>query len=235
MQTPTMLGLALLVGMHHALEADHVAAVSSLVSGRKKLSEIVSHGLTWGFGHALTLFLFAGMALSLGQAVPPSLAMWLETAVGVLLVALGAQVLWRLWRDRIHFHGHRHDGGAAHFHAHSHAGETLRHEWSPHRHLHRFHWRALLVGMTHGMAGSAALLLLAVTQVRSVPEALIYVLLFGAGSIIGMAGVSTAIGIPLTLSARFPTWTNRGLQAALGTATIAAGLVTLNTTNLTGL
>ena len=60
MQTPTMLGLALLVGMHHVLEADHVAAVSSLVSGRKKLSEIVSHGLTWGFGHALTLFLFAG-------------------------------------------------------------------------------------------------------------------------------------------------------------------------------
>src|SRR6185437_8203570 len=74
--------------------------------------------LTWGLGHTLTLFVFAGAAILLGHAIPEKLARPLETAVGVMLVDLGAHVLWRLWRDRVHFHRHSHDGGVVHFHAH---------------------------------------------------------------------------------------------------------------------
>lgn len=225
----TMLGLALLVGMHHALEADHVAAVSSLVSGRTRVSDIVGHGLTWGAGHTLTLFLFAGAALAFGQAIPEIYATRLEAAVGLMLVGLGVHVLWRLWRDRIHFHAHHHDGGKAHFHAHSHAGERLRHASSPHRHAHRFKWRALAVGMMHGMAGSAALLLLTVAQIGSAWEGLAYVVVFGLGSMVGMAVVSAAIGVPLTLSAQFFTWANRGLQVAIAVTTIVIGAGTLHT------
>ncbi len=225
----TFLGLALLVGMHHALEADHVAAVSSLVSGRTRVSDIVGHGLTWGAGHTLTLFLFAGAALVFGQAIPEIYATRLEAAVGLMLVGLGAHVLWRVWRDRIHFHAHHHGDGKAHFHAHSHAGERLRHASSPHRHAHRFKWRALVVGMTHGMAGSAALLLLTVTQIASAWEGLAYVLVFGLGSMLGMAAVSAAIGVPLTFSAQFFTWANRGLQGVIGATTIAIGAATLHT------
>ncbi len=219
----SLLGLAFLVGMHHALEADHVAAVSSFASGGKRLPDMVQHGLTWGLGHTATLFLFAGAALVLGRAIPETLSVQLEMAAGVMLVGLGGHVLWRLRRDRVHFHGHRHDGGRVHLHAHSHRAETLRHEYSPHRHAHRFKWRTLLVGMVHGMAGSAALLVMAVTQIRNSWEGLAYVLLFGLGSMLGMAVVSAAIGLPLTLTARSLDWANRGLQFMVGMVTILIG------------
>src|SRR5260221_9095334 len=98
-----ILGLGFLLGMQHALEADHIAAVSSIASRRSDVADIVKHGLTWGLGHTLTLFVFAGAALLLGQAIPSVLARPLETAVGLMLVGLGAHLLWRLLRDRVHF------------------------------------------------------------------------------------------------------------------------------------
>ena len=113
-------------GMQHALEADHIAAVSSIAARRTDVGDIVKHGLTWGLGHTLTLFVFAGAAILLGHAIPEHLARPLETAVGIMLVGLGAHVLWRLWRDRVHFHSHGHGDGTVHLHAHSHAGETDR-------------------------------------------------------------------------------------------------------------
>src|ERR1700759_2472280 len=159
-----ILGIGFLLGMRHALEADHIAAVSSIAARRTGVRDIVKHGLTWGLGHTLTLFVFAGAAILLGHAVPEVLARPLETAVGIMLVGLGAHVLWRLWRDRVHFHAHGHGDGTAHLHAHSHACQTLPHARAPHTHAHGFRWRTLLVGLMHGMAGSAALLMLAVSQ-----------------------------------------------------------------------
>ena len=103
-----ILGLGFLLGMQHALEADHIAAVSSIAARRSEVGDIVKHGLTWGLGHTLTLFVFAGAAILLGHAIPEGLARPLETAVGVMLVGLGAHLLWRLWRERVHFHRHRH-------------------------------------------------------------------------------------------------------------------------------
>ena len=153
-----ILGLGFLLGMQHALEADHIAAVSSIAARRGHVADIVKHGLTWGLGHTLTLFAFAGAAILETIARP------METAVGVMLIVLGAHVLWRLWRDRVHFHKHGHGDGTAHFHAHSHAGETAPHVRTAHAHEHGFRWRTLLVGLMHGMAGSAALLVLAVSQ-----------------------------------------------------------------------
>jgi len=151
----------------------------------------------------------------------------METAVGVMLIVLGAHVLWRLWRDRVHFHKHGHGDGTAHFHAHSHAGETAPHVRTAHAHEHGFRWRTLLVGLMHGMAGSAALLVLAVSQASSSAVGLAYVALFGIGSMIGMGALSTLIAVPLAISARWLTWANRGLQGAVGLATIAIGIVTV--------
>src|SRR3982751_2598349 len=102
-----ILGLGLLLGMQHALEADHIAAVSSIAARRSHVADIVKHGLTWGLGHTLTLFFFAGAAILLGHAIPESVARPIETAVGVMLVGLGGHVLWRVWRDRAPFHQHR--------------------------------------------------------------------------------------------------------------------------------
>ena len=222
-----ILGLGFLLGMQHALEADHIAAVSSIAARRSQVGDIVRHGLTWGLGHTLTLFVFAGAAILLGRAIPEHVARPLETAVGIMLVGLGAHVLWRLWRDRVHFHRHGHGDGTVHIHAHSHAGETRPHARAPHAHAHGFRWRTLLVGLMHGMAGSAALLVLAVSQAASPAIGLGYVALFGIGSMIGMGALSTVIAVPLAVSARWLTWANRGLQGAVGVVTIAIGVTTI--------
>ncbi len=219
-----ILGLGFLLGMQHALEADHIAAVSSIAARRSHVGDIVKHGLTWGLGHTLTLFVFAGAAILLGRAIPEDLARPLETAVGIMLVGLGAHVLWRLWRDRVHFHKHGHGDGTVHLHAHSHAGEAVPHRATLHSHEHGFRWRTLLVGLMHGMAGSAALLMLTVSQASSPALGLGYVALFGIGSMIGMGALSTVIAVPLAVSARWLTFANRGLQGAVGIVTIAIGV-----------
>src|ERR1700710_1376401 len=225
-----VLGLGFLLGMQHALEADHIAAVSSIAARRTHISDIVKHGLTWGLGHTLTLFAFAGAAILLGRAIPEHVAQPIETAVGIMLVGLGAHVLWRLWRDRVHFHQHGHGDGTVHIHAHSHANETVPHAYAAHAHAHGFRWRTLLVGLMHGMAGSAALLVLTVSQASSPVLGLAYVALFGIGSMIGMGALSTVIAVPLAVSARWLTWANRGLQGAVGLVTIAIGVTTIAAT-----
>jgi ABC-type nickel/cobalt efflux system permease component RcnA len=224
-----ILGLGFLLGMQHALEADHIAAVSSIAARRTDVGDIVKHGLTWGLGHTLTLFIFAGAAILLGQVIPEHLTQPLETAVGIMLVGLGAHVLWRLWRDRVHFHLHGHGDGTTHIHAHSHRDETIPHRRSAHEHQHGFRWRSLLVGLMHGMAGSAALLVLAVSQVANPVYGMLYVALFGIGSMVGMGALSTIIAVPLAVSARRLTWANRGLQGVVGTVTIAIGAMAIYT------
>ncbi|MGY3690821.1 hypothetical protein ACVIGA_000901 [Bradyrhizobium sp. USDA 3240] len=219
-----ILSLGFLLGMQHALEPDHIAAVSSIAARRTHVGDIVKHGLTWGLGHTLTLFVFAGAAILLGHAIPETVAQPIETAVGVMLVGLGAHVWWRLWRDRVHFHTHSHGDGKTHFHAHSHAGDILPHARAPHGHVHGFRWRTLLVGLMHGMAGSAALLVLTVSQAPNPVIGLGYVALFGVGSMIGMGVLSSVIAVPLAASARWLTWANRGLQMAVGAVTIAIGI-----------
>jgi ABC-type nickel/cobalt efflux system permease component RcnA len=229
-----ILGLGFLLGMQHALEADHIAAVSSIAARRTEVGDIVRHGLTWGLGHTLTLFAFAGAAIIVGHAIPEHFARPIETAVGFMLVGLGAHVLWRMWRDRVHFHIHGHDDGTVHVHAHRHAENpadaAVPHARNLHQHAHGFRWRTLLVGLMHGMAGSAALLVLTVSQASSPAVGLAYVGLFGIGSMIGMGALSTVIAVPLAVSARWLTWANSGLQGAVGVITIAIGVMTIVTT-----
>jgi cytochrome c biogenesis protein CcdA len=222
-----VLGLGFLLGMQHALEADHIAAVSSIAARRSDISDIVKHGLTWGLGHTLTLLIFAGAAIVVGHAIPEHFARPLEAAVGIMLVGLGAHVLWRLWRDRLHFYQHGHGVGTRHINVLSHANEAIPHQKSQHLHQHGFRWRSLLVGLMHGMAGSAALLVLAVSQVTNPAYGVFYVLLFGIGSMLGMGALSVAIAVPLAVSARWLSWANHGLQGAVGLGTIAIGSVTI--------
>jgi len=227
-----ILGLGFLLGMQHALEADHIAAVSSIAARRSNVADIVKHGLTWGLGHTVTLFVFAGAALALGHAIPENLSRPLETAVGIMLMGLGGHVLWRLWHDRVHVHRHSHGDGTGHIHVHSHAGNTSPHGLAPHAHTHGFRWRTLLIGLMHGMAGSAALLVLTVSQAPTAVAGLAYVALFGIGSMIGMGALSAVIAVPLAISARWLTLANRALQGAVGLVTLAIGLNTVVSTTL---
>ncbi|AVT75690.1 urease accessory protein [Rhodopseudomonas palustris] len=227
-----ILGLGFLLGMQHALEVDHIAAVSTIAARRSGVADIVKHGLTWGLGHTLTLFLFAGLALVIGHAIPEQIAHPLEGAVGFMLVALGGHLLWRLWRDRVHVHVHQHGDGVRHLHLHSHADRLSHDAPTAHRHEHGFRWRTLLVGLMHGMAGSAALLVLAVSQAPSPAQGLLYVALFGLGSMVGMGALSAVIAVPVVISARSLTTANRLLQGAVGVLTIAIGVSTIHATLL---
>jgi len=226
----TILLLGALMGMQHALEADHVAAVSSIVCRSRSAGRIVRHGVLWGIGHAVTLLAVAGLALATGLTLGSWLAAWLEGAVGIMLILLGLHVLYRLLRDRVHFHMHRHEGGTVHLHAHSHAGEARDSHGFRHEHEHRegLPLRTLLVGMMHGLAGSAALIVLTAATIRDPLTGLLYVLLFGIGSIGGMAILSALIAVPLTWTARALTAANSVLQGVVGTATAVLGVFVLS-------
>jgi hypothetical protein len=222
----SVLLIGLTIGMQHAFEADHVAAVSSIAAPRSSVRRIVAHGALWGLGHTLTLMVVAGGAVVFGLNIDPSLAVWLEIFVGAMLICLGGQVVFTMVRNRIHFHRHAHQDGAVHFHAHSHLGETDQHNPRQHDHGHapRLPIRALFVGIMHGLAGSAALLVLTATTVGSTILGIGYILLFGLGSILGMASLSAVIAIPLSWSAKAITWANNALQGAIGSATVALGV-----------
>ena len=219
----SVLTLGLLLGLQHALEADHLAAVASLSTQGTRLRDAARQGAAWGTGHAFTLLLFGGSVLLIGGSVGPQAALLLEMAVGLMLILLGGDVLLRMWRKRVHFHSHRH-GVRTHFHAHSHA-TGLDHAADPHRHSHQraLPWRPLLVGMVHGMAGSAALMVFVLGSVQSLWLGLGYIVLFGIGSVIGMVALALVISLPLRWSAKTLTWAHNGLTALLGMFTVTLG------------
>jgi ABC-type nickel/cobalt efflux system permease component RcnA len=219
----SILFFGFLIGLRHALEADHVAAVATLATRQTTIGQTMIQGAAWGVGHTLTLAVFGGIVLAMGKALPEDYAQGLEFVVGLMLVALGADVLRRLWRDRIHFHTHVHEGGERHFHAHSHVGGP-EHGGHPHLRFGRWPVRALCVGMVHGMAGSAALVLLALERVGSVGVGLLYILLFGVGSILGMALLSIAIALPLRATARRLSFAHQGLVGLVGLTSCLIGL-----------
>ena len=151
-----ILGLGFLVGMQHALETDHIAAISSIAARGTRMADVVKHGLTWGLRPYVDAVFICRRCDCAGLGYPGHIPQSLEFAVGVMLVGLGAHVLWRLWRDRVHFHSH--PDGTPHVHAHSHASDRVPHGSAELKHTHGFRWRSLVVGLMHGMAGSAALL-----------------------------------------------------------------------------
>lgn len=223
----SLLSLGFLIGMQHALQTDHLAAVASLATRSQTMGNTIRQGAIWGMGHTLTLFLIGSLVLFLDTVIPRTLAAALEFLVGLMLLGLGTDVLRRLLHDRIHFHRHRHADGTLHLHAHSHSGECGHP--AIHRHGHRrldaFSLRALMVGMMHGMAGSAALILLTMQAVYTPLTGIAYIALFGIGSIAGMALLSVVIAVPLRYSAASLTWMHNGLQAAIGFVTVIIGSV----------
>ncbi len=223
------LGLGFLIGMQHATEADHVAAVCSVASRRAGIGAISRHGMFWGIGHTITLVAVAGTCLVLSTTVPDDLATKLEFVVGIMLVGLGLHVFYRIWRDRIHFHSHRHGEGPNHFHAHAHRGRSNHFRLSKHEHPHSeaLPWRTLAIGLVHGMAGSAALVVLTAATLESPWWGLAYILAFGIGTTAGMAVLSAVIAAPITLTARSLTVANTALQGAIGLFTLAIGVRTL--------
>lgn len=215
----TTLAIGFFLGMEHALDADHVVAVSTMVSRYRGLRRSSLVGIIWGLGHTTTLLLVGLLVLWFKLTIPDRLAASMEFAVGLVLVVLGASVVEGYLTKRVHAHLHRH-GEEIHRHFHSHAtGENHHHE-----HPLPEHGQTLLVGMIHGLAGSAALMLLVLATIRTPTLGLLYILVFGAGSILGMLSISTILGVPFALTAERSAKIHRGLRIAVGSTSIAYGV-----------
>ena len=224
MEYYTLLLFGCLVGMQHALEADHLTAITAMSAGRISRRALVLRGSFWGLGHTVTLFSICGVLLIFGESISPRTEAVLEVAVGAMLVLLGVNVLRRLWRQRPHFHIHQHESGVRHVHAHTHLDDATPHAQSAHHHSHHDLGlgRALMVGMVHGAAGSAGLLVLAAAA-DSLLNAIAYVLAFGSGSILGMAALSFVVSYPLGLLERWPGRFNAAATACIGCAAVFIG------------
>lgn len=217
--------LGFVTGLRHSLEADHIAAVLSVVSSNQKNIKRASMlGVIWGLGHTTSLFIAGLAVLLLAVNISETMSSKLEFGVAIMLLFLGITTLtgWSIGKffkalrsqKLPHKHIHHHQGNIVHSHGHVHDTE--------HRHGHK----SLIIGMVHGMAGSGALLLIVLSTIHSIPLGLAYIAIFGAGSIAGMAGISTLMGIPFVkLSNSAKISTTLRYVAAITTLAIGIGLL----------
>jgi sulfite exporter TauE/SafE len=216
----TVLGLGFLLGARHALDADHVAAVSTILSERPNLKTSGLIGFCWGFGHTAMLLAVGLAILVLNVTIPAPVTHAFEFGVGLMLVLLGGSLATALVRDRWHVHVHRH-GVESHVHLHSHQVRT------DHGHGHFVTVamvKPFMVGMVHGLAGSAALALMVLSTVRTPWEGVLYILVFGLGSIAGMMVLGMAVSLPLVFSATLGRRTQVAVQGLASLGSIGLGL-----------
>ena len=215
-----VLGLGFLLGLRHALDADHIAAVGAMVSERPGWRTALRTGLLWGLGHTVALLVAGAFVIGLHLVIPDAIARALEAGVALMVLFLGGTALARALRARADVHSHYHaHGRRVHRHLHFHDASG---EHDPHR-VARIGLKPLLVGTLHGLAGSAALTLLVLAQIPSSGGGLAYLAVFGVGSIGGMALLSVAIGLPFTATLARPGW-NLALRVTAGAAGVLFGL-----------
>lgn len=217
----TTLALGFVLGLRHALDLDHLAAVTTLVSEQRSPWRSSLIGIFWGAGHTSALLVF-GLAIAVFRiALTPRLSQFLEFLVGCMLVVLGMDVLRRLVIGQtLHIHAHEHDG-TVHTHLHFHLGRA------EHDHQHyvlRLGRKPFVVGVVHGLAGTAALMMLVVGAIPSLLFAVAYILVFGVGSIGGMMAISLLMTVPLALMARRLVLFERMVRLAAGLFSLGFGL-----------
>jgi high-affinity nickel-transport protein len=240
----TVVGIGFLLGMRHATDPDHVIAVSTIVSRQGNMRHAGLIGALWGLGHTITI-LFVGAAIILfNLAIPTRVGLAMELAVGVMLILLGVLNLTGVTQkvtnhftpgasdgEVIHFHTHQH-GGHSHSHLHGHRPEVHMHLEPPESdsadsiwRIGRFQlFRPLVVGIVHGLAGSAAVALLVLATIHDARWAIAYLLVFGVGTIAGMMVITAIIGAPFAYTGkRFGSF-NRFLGVASGLISVGFGL-----------
>ena len=199
--------LGFVIGLKHAFEADHLAAVSAMVTERKgSVFAASAVGGLWGTGHTLSLLIVGILVILFKLQIPESLEAKFEGAVGVMLVILGLNAIRKIVMSRRE-HSHSHDVDSS--------STSTR-------------LRSVLVGMMHGLAGSAGLMLLIVPTINSPFAAVIYIIVFGVGSILGMMLMSIAMSLPLMWTADRDRVLNVILRTAAGVFSLVWGLFLIN-------
>jgi high-affinity nickel-transport protein len=241
-----VIALGFVLGMRHATDADHVIAVTTIVSRQKGLAQAALTGLLWGIGHSLTVIVVGAAIILFNVTIPERVGLGMELAVGVMLVVLGLvnmapffsfrPAVWRHLGERsqhVHSHAHSH-GDYVHTHPHGHSPESHPHapDKTPVAALDRRfgRWklygfaRPVVIGVVHGLAGSAAVTLLIVAAVREPAWAVAYLIVFGLGTIGGMMLVTYGIGSAVRLAGGESAHVRRRLGFATGVASIIFGI-----------
>lgn len=241
----SIIALGFFLGMRHAVDPDHVIAVSTIVSRQPSLARSAGIGMFWGIGHTLTIFLVGAAIILFNLVIPPRIGLSMELSVGIMLILLGAMNVAGFLRSMpasaslpappsvIHAHPHSH-GDYVHIHPHGHSPESHPHqpEQTPLARLDRIFGklgvyqslRPLVVGIVHGLAGSAAVALLVLTTIRNTRWALAYLLVFGMGTIAGMMLITLSLASTLRFVGKGPAFSRR-LALASGVLSLAFGLV----------
>ena len=216
----TVVVVGALLGLRHAFEPDHLAAVSTLATRPgARLWSAARLGLIWGLGHTATVGVVVGLILALGIRVPERLWPAAELLVAALLILLGSIVIWRYARGRWHMHLHAHPAAAPHLHLHSHTAD------GGHGHQHTVDTRRSLgFGVAHGLAGSGAIAALLVAAVPEGSTRLLYFAAFGSGTMIGMLAVSLTLSVLVRLAAQRGAQWATAIHVGAAVGSVVAGV-----------
>lgn len=215
----TWLGVGFLLGLRHALDSDHLAAVSTVIAERPSVLASGAVGLWWGSGHTLVLLVVGSIVLTWGLRIPVEYEAVAEVGVALLLIVLGGMLARKLYRERWHMHGHHH-GEELHVHLHRHQRQKNHH----HRHWMADSIRPFCIGMAHGLAGSAAVLLMILATTRDVISGLLSILIFGVGSILGMMIIGMIMSGPFIYSRGSNRRLFVGMQGLASFASVSMGI-----------
>ena len=223
--------LGFFLGIRHATDPDHVIAVSTIVSREGRVQTAALIGMLWGIGHTFTILLVGGGIVLFEVVIPARVGLTMELTVALMLVFLGGATVIGILRPRGHHHVH---GDYVHAHPHGHPRTDHGHgeQETPLARLDRrfgrlglYHAvRPFVVGVVHGLAGSAAVALLVVATIHDAVLSLAYLLVFGVGTIVGMMLITVAIALPFAYTARRLLGVNRSLALAAGLLSVAFGL-----------
>lgn len=238
----SIIALGFFLGMRHATDPDHVIAVTTIVSRQRSIRHAAIIGVLWGLGHTITILAVGSAIILFGLVIPPRVGLTMELSVGLMLILLGILNLSGILRwiaetvtplqPGQHSHPHKH-GDYMHSHPHGHVPEKHDHSENatPVGWMDRTFGqlglyqvvRPLAVGIVHGLAGSAAVALLVLTTIRVPSWAVLYLLVFGLGTVAGMMLITAVIAVPFTLSENRFARLNRGLGLVSGLVSLAFG------------
>jgi high-affinity nickel-transport protein len=239
LQLLSIIALGFFLGMRHATDPDHVVAVATIVSQQKSIRRSAAIGIIWGIGHTLTIAVVGVGIIFFRVEIPTRLGLGMEWSVGVMLILLGAANMLGFLRavprsmlaakqeiEPEHVHTH---GGVAHSlpYEHDHTHEVPSVDWMDRTFgglgLYQI-VRPLVVGIVHGLAGSAAIALLVLATIPSASWGIVYLLIFGLGTIAGMMFITAAVAVPFAYTARRVDGLNRNLRLASGLVSLIFGL-----------